>query len=274
MQPRRIAILYICTGKYRIFWDSFYNSSREHLLTDSIKHFFVFTDATDIEGKDVTVIFRNHRGFPEDSLLRFEMFLMLEKELHEFDFVFFFNSNMVFRQEIGDEILPPAGLTQLVGVLHPGYYNVSPIWFPYERNKGSEAHIPRMRMKMHYMAGAIIGGSAEEFINLSRTCLQNIRKDLEKGIVAVFHDESHINRFFSRYHIHILDPGYAYPEGWSLPFTEKIMVADKVRIGGAFFLKQPSRTLFKRSFEYMKRFIKGVLWYITSGEQRNTIVRR
>ena len=40
----KIAILYICTGKYYIFWENFYNSAQKNLFPYETKHFFVFSD--------------------------------------------------------------------------------------------------------------------------------------------------------------------------------------------------------------------------------------
>lgn len=45
----RIAILYICTGKYNVFWDGFYKSSEKFFLKDEAeKEYFVFTDNMDL----------------------------------------------------------------------------------------------------------------------------------------------------------------------------------------------------------------------------------
>ena len=46
MKTKRVAILYICTGKYNIFFADFYRSAEEYLLTDKQykKEYFVWTD--------------------------------------------------------------------------------------------------------------------------------------------------------------------------------------------------------------------------------------
>ena len=40
----KIAILYICTGRYAQFFHDFYQSAKQYFLTDEDKTFFVFTD--------------------------------------------------------------------------------------------------------------------------------------------------------------------------------------------------------------------------------------
>ena len=48
MKKPTIAILYICTGEYVLFWENFYASAEKHLLPDYEKHYFVFTDVAEI----------------------------------------------------------------------------------------------------------------------------------------------------------------------------------------------------------------------------------
>ena len=41
----KVAVLYICTGKYDVFWKDFYISYEKYFLPDCEKHYYVFTDA-------------------------------------------------------------------------------------------------------------------------------------------------------------------------------------------------------------------------------------
>ena len=43
-QSKSIGILYICTGKYIAFWESFYESFEKNFLSDTIKNYYIFTD--------------------------------------------------------------------------------------------------------------------------------------------------------------------------------------------------------------------------------------
>ena len=42
----KVGILYICTGKYIVFWEEFYKSCQKYFLSDSecVKQYYVFTD--------------------------------------------------------------------------------------------------------------------------------------------------------------------------------------------------------------------------------------
>ena len=44
----KIAILYICTGKYDVFWKEFYRSCEQYFLPNSNKNYFVFTDSKEL----------------------------------------------------------------------------------------------------------------------------------------------------------------------------------------------------------------------------------
>jgi predicted unusual protein kinase regulating ubiquinone biosynthesis (AarF/ABC1/UbiB family) len=54
-----------------------------------------------------------------------------------------------------------------------------------------------------------------------------LQKDLDKGIIAMWHDESHLNNYFSKNIPKSLDSGYIYPESSNIPFDKKIIQLDK-----------------------------------------------
>lgn len=137
----KVAILYICTGKYNQFFSGFYESCEKYFLKDIASvEYFVFTDDMSLStASNVHLIERRCQGFPLDSLFRFDMFLQIEKELKTFDYLSFFNANMLFVAPVGREILPEG--EDLCAVLHPGFYNKPKYLYPYERNVKSTAYI-------------------------------------------------------------------------------------------------------------------------------------
>ncbi len=63
---------------------------------------------------------------------------------------------------------------------------------------------------------------------MSQAIETNIDSDLNKGIIAVWHDESHLNRYFIDHPpTKILCPSYCYYERTNLPFSKKIITVDK-----------------------------------------------
>lgn len=257
----KVAILYICTGRYNNFFKDFYSSSQKHfMVNDSEKHYFVFTDDLELSNEqNVTLIKKECEGFPMDSLMRFKMFLSIKETLLEFDYVYFFNSNMLFVSDVSKEILPQKK-DEIVFVLNAGYYNQTAFRYPYERNIKSKAFIPfNLKNKYKYVIGGLNGGKSEDYIRFSEICHNNILTDSTNNILAIYHDESHINRFYFDFGGKLLDSSYAYPEGYKLPFKPIILIRDKTKID-KYFDKVVDHSLKSRILKAFKIVIRGAIW--------------
>ncbi len=258
----KIGILYIATGKYTCFWDGFYSSCEKYFFPDQEKHYFVFTDSETIGGPNITIIKRQCQGFPADSLFRFEIFLSAKDMLEKMDYIYFFNANMVFLQPVGAEMIPQAEQNFLVGAFHPAdainHRNFN--FFAYERNPQSLAYIPPGQPPYHYYMGGLNGGRSREFLQLSEVLAKNIRADYDRGIIAKFHDESHLNCYFHQHPPLGLDARYGFPEGWAGADDVKILIRDKVKID-EYFRKQPPGLAAKLSHGVGKLF-SIVRWYL------------
>ena len=99
-----VAVLYICTGKYSIFWEEFYRSMEKYFLKQPEVEYFVFTDADKLydEERNVKIhrIRQENLGWPGNTLFRFHMFVSIKEKLEDYDYLFFLNANTVCRQEI------------------------------------------------------------------------------------------------------------------------------------------------------------------------------
>jgi len=229
----RIGILYICTGKYDIFWKDFYQSAEQYFMQDTeiTRQYYVFTDNKKLFGEKknshIHRIVQKNLGWPDNTLKRFHMFLRIKEQLlKETDFLFFCNANLLFLKKIDKDILPSIYGNGLVGTLHPGFYNAFCEKFTYERNPLSSAYIQPNNGHKYY-AGGFLGGRTKEFLQLCEIIKHRVDEDEQNHIVAIWHDESHINRYFLENPPMTLSPAYLYPEGWELPFDMKIMIRDK-----------------------------------------------
>ena len=162
-----ISILYICTGKYSMFWRDFYESTQKYFLPNSNYelHYFVFTDELSLPYEDkpyVNKIYQVALEWPYITLLRFEIFKKC------------FN-----------------------------------------------------------------GGVASEYMAMIDELEMRVRKDLNNDIIAVYHDESHLNKYATEHlnEIKILSPSYGYIEGMGLPFPQKIIMLNKNKFGGHTFMR-------------------------------------
>ena len=214
----KIGILYICTGKYDVFWNDFYKSAEQFLLPNSDKQYFVFTDSETIQSTDnIHKIYQEKLGWPKDTLMRFHLFLNIEEELKKMDYLFFFNAKYTFIKAISEnELLPTEKDNFLTGQLHPVAYHKKRKNFDYETNSKSTAFIQE-KAGTYYFAGGLIGGRTSEFLQLCHQLKNCIDIDFSNNIVAKWHDESHINNYFSKKEPKKLHPGYCYPQGWYLP---------------------------------------------------------
>lgn len=255
----KIAILYICTGRYAQFFDGFYESAEKFLLSGMEKRYFVFTDQEQLTtAENVELLIRPCRGFPEDSLFRFDRFLEIKDKLKDYDYTFFFNANMRFVAPVGEELLEE----RLTAVLHPGYYD-KPAWrYPYERNKQSKAYIPAHEENYHYYMGSLNGGRTADYLALAETCSRHIHEDWDKGIVACYHDESHLNRYLREHNCKPLSPAYAYIEGKDLPFEQKILLIDKTRLD-PYFNKGRDFSLWSRLKKGLGIVASATFWSMT-----------
>lgn len=254
----KIAILYICTGKYDIFWQEFYQSCEKNFLLNCQKEYFVFTDANHIYAENtasIHKIYQKNLGWPGNTLFRYHIFLKQKDTLKKYDYIFFFNANMKFLQVIDENILPESGL---MVVQHPGYYKTEADNLPYDRNAKSLAYIPYGTGKV-YVCGGFNGGKTKDFLTLIETIAENTEKDYEKGIVARWHDESHINKYILYQKYVLLSPAYAYPENENLPFDCKILIRDKSRYGGHSFLRGQKESILKKVIRIIKSKVKYLL---------------
>jgi hypothetical protein len=191
----KIAILYIATGKYFVFWERFYASAKQYLFcnTENQLHFFVFTDEDRELGPDVHVTVVNNEQWPYPTLKRYHHFLQLKEKLQQFDYIYFFNGNTVFLRPVGEEILPKSG-TNFAFVRQPFTLTQKNTEFGYERRPESKAFIPLGKGK-YYIWGAFNGGCSESFLKMASIIRDWTDEDLKIPLITAFWDESYINRY-------------------------------------------------------------------------------
>lgn len=252
----KIAILYICTGKYNQFFEGFYKSAEKYLLNGYDKTYFVWTDDDSLADglPNVKLFHKECAGFPADSLFRFEMFLQAEERLKCYDYIYFVNANAQLLKPIGEELLPDE--TGLAMGRWPGKRERQHcMFYPYERNKKSLAYIAPYQSPYIYFMGGFNGGTAEEYLKMIRTLAANIRTDYENGIIAKFHDESHINAYLRTHRCKVLPSNLNVPEEHHNS-DAKMIFREKSHID-PYFNKG-------RKFTPLARFKKGcgILWCI------------
>jgi histo-blood group ABO system transferase len=81
---------------------------------------------------------------------------------------------------------------------------------------------------MQYFAGGFNGGSSYQYLKMAKYISNNIDVDYSKNLIAIWHDESHMNRYFiDNPPTKILSPSYCYSESVKIPFKRRLVALDK-----------------------------------------------
>ncbi len=158
-------------------------------------------------------IIPGEKGWPNGTLMRYHRLL---ENWPQTDYVFLCDADMLVESAVGPEILGDG----ISATVHPGYVGKPRLEFPYEDRPASAACVPPERGE-HYFCGGFVGGVADRFILLAAAIVDAIDADTANGIVARWHDESHLNRLLAEESPSvILSPAYCHPEnsGWYKTF--------------------------------------------------------
>ena len=200
-----VAIIVIATGAYIKFFKKLKQSLDKYFLPAHQKTIFLLTDHTQEWGKDVVRCPALKLPWPLPTLLRFDRFL--ELPLDGYDLVYYLDVDQEVVATITDEeVVPMKG--QLVGVTHP--YNHMPKEHMFETNPNSTAYCNPETNSTYYHAN-FFGGHREDFLRLSQVCAANIATDLVSSRIARWHDESHLNKYFSMHPPKALPRTFGYP---------------------------------------------------------------
>jgi histo-blood group ABO system transferase len=226
----KICILNIATNKYIQFVEQLLNSVEENFLNGHEISALVFTNHEVEEiSENVKISQIEHEPWPIPTLKRYHYFVKEKEYISQFDYCFYMDVDMRIEDKVGDEVLG-----DLVATQHPGFWFKTPNQFSYERREQSTAYVPYNSGRMYY-AGGFNGGKPEHFLKMSQTIVENVQKDFENNMIALWHDESHMNRYLIDTPPTLeLTPSYFYPEavrfnptGWNVPFDPKIVALEK-----------------------------------------------
>ena len=217
----KIGLLIIATNKYIQFLQPLIESADNYFLPNQEVTYFIFTNK-DINIKSNRNIFKvdvEHKEWPWMTLGRYKIFSNNSEELSKMDYLYYCDADMRFVGDVDDEILSERVATQ-----HPGYY---------ERRGTPETNPDSLACvfpheEMQYFAGGFNGGSSFEYLKMANKISENIDIDYSRNIIAVWHDESHMNRYFvDNKPTKILTPSYCYGESMNIPFEKKLIALDK-----------------------------------------------
>jgi hypothetical protein len=205
----KICVLTIATGHYSRFLPVLRASVAWRFLVGHDVRHLIFTDC-DIPSTDTIRIVRiPHEPWPLPTLRRYDHFRAARDVLLEHDYCFYLDADMRVDRPVGDEILG-----ELVATRHPYQSLLPPARMSFERDPRSLACVAPTEGTMYY-AGGFNGGSSPAFVALADALADAIARDRANGIVATWHDESHLNRYLVDHPPTVcLSPSYCFPEEW------------------------------------------------------------
>lgn len=244
-----------------MYWSAMVNSYLDTNDSSVKTQWIVFTDkGEDIKpelisrlGNSLLVVKIAHQAWPFPTLLRYQ-FLLTVSEKVQGRIVMHLDADMLFLNELKlSDIEKSFGAKGVALISHPGYYRPSGLkklkfYFKnnkylardlksqakfgglgtWERNKLSRAYVPRSLRKKYVCGGAWLGTNVE-ILKLCKILSSRISEDLNQNIVAVFHDESHLNWYQANNSFTVLSPELcfdpSYPQLSAL--TPKILAVDK-----------------------------------------------
>lgn len=213
---RMNGVVSIATGRYSVFVSPLVEAIRSTGFCDRL---FVLTDDPDLLARPVRTYSGGFQAehlpwgalaWPYPTLWRYHAISAYAPRLSEVDQLLYLDIDM--RPLVA---CPELFTHELVAVTHPGYWN-SPIeQATFSKDPKSNAH-HAPRLGDTYVAGGVQGGQAETFLSVSRHLAGQVEDDHRRGVLAVWHDESHWNRFVNTDDtITVVGPEFCWPEDWT-----------------------------------------------------------
>ena len=223
----KICILTIATNQYLQFIEKLYSDISEKFIPESEINCLLFTDHEIEETSDnVRVYYIDHEPWPMPTLKRYNYFVKEKDFILEHDYCFYMDADMRIDAPVGQEILG-----DLVATRH-GYQSYhDPKNQSFDRNPKSLAYVHPSEKTVTYYAGGFNGGKTQNFMKMSEVIADRVNKDLENNVVALWHAESHMNRYLIDNPPTLdLSPEYCYAEefiGSNYPLQNPKIIALK-----------------------------------------------
>ena len=214
----KVAITFIGTNKYLDFLPKYYENIEKYFLPNSEKTIFAFTDGDLNDTPDnLKVYHQEHLEWPFITLKRFEIINKAREEIDKHDWLVFIDADALPVVEITEEEFFTD--KPLFGVHHPCHFlGMEPhTQAPgaYDQNPDSEAYVDTSKgLPEVYYQGCFWGGKVPNVCAMIDELEARVNRDLEKDVVALWHDESQINKYFLERldMVHTYGPEYAFPE--------------------------------------------------------------
>lgn len=191
-------ILLIATGNYYKFLPNLIKSVEKYFPQNIEKKYYIFSNhKINLKFiKNYEVFYFQHQTFPSSTLLRFHVFNQIkDKLLKETDRLIYVDADSLFVRNPIDEMFDKN--IDIFGFEHGENIIKNSNELSYERSSLSLAYVPYGNEKK-YIIGGLYGGNTKRIVEVFELLDNNVKEDLKKQIISIFHDESHINCYFTK----------------------------------------------------------------------------
>ncbi len=262
MKP--VAFVSIATDRYINFWVNLVQSARLHFSDGFEHHWYLFTDKKEEIPSEVLAAFGErlhifeipHLEWPYPSLYRFRYIANIVQSIDQ-EVIAYVDADMCF---VSDLALNRAWFENsqypLTFVRHPGFYRPSESKFRFylthprillgdihrywnygsqgawETRESSAAFVPR-RLRRYYYCGGFWFGNKQAIQEMCEDLASRVEVDEEHGVLAKYHDESHLNAYAVRQKHVSLEPSLCFDPSYpQLGKLKPILIAVDKNAGG------------------------------------------
>ena len=214
----KVAISFLGTGKYLDFLPKYYENIEKYFLPNSEKTILAFTDG-ELDGtpENLKVFSQEHLDWPYITLKRFEIINKAREIINDHDWFVFIDGDALVVDRIEEEEFFTD--KPLFGVHHPCHYlkmpphNQYPGAYEITENCNAAVDLEKYQPKVYYQ-GCFWGGRTPEVCAMIDELEYRVGDDLKRNVIALWHDESHLNKYFIENPdlVHTYGPEYAFPE--------------------------------------------------------------
>jgi len=258
-QPLSVTVFTVATNRYLDYWKEMALSADRFLFPSSEVTLCVFTDRFDEASAFAETVSRvsihvtkiEPLGWPEATLLRYAL-ISSAQECHSSQVLMHLDADMLFEHTVGNELDFRTWINGIALVKHPSFYRTNRSYLrllshprmllsefrnriseggsfgSWEHDLDSLAYVPK-DLRRNYVCGGVWMGRATEFVGLVGLLADRVSEDSRNGIVAKWHDESHLNWFFAHNETTLLPPEYCSTDdtSWLHSLQRKIIAIDK-----------------------------------------------
>lgn len=252
MTLKTVRFVTVATGIYRTYWKSLVESFSQvkksvprhfkvsfAVLTDDADEILSF--ASQRPDLDITVLDFMETSWPEATILRYEGYSRHKSLiLQDIDYVIHIDADMILKSWPDAKLWEELEQKDLLLVRHPGYFRSERAFIrtiakvfgatvpsdavrmqsfgaigDWETNVNSSAFTP-LNQRKYYFCGGVWFAKASMFDDFVETISNQVRLDSQNGVVAKWHDESHLNSWAAQNinHYGTLDPSYCFARGY------------------------------------------------------------